>query len=329
MPGKLLCLNGLPPEFRDKISAIATDGGMQITFIPETLKGDERDILILNEIRKAEVIFGGFLKEEQFLVARMLRWIHAPFAGVNRILEIPQLVESEVILTNAAGIMAGALADQVMGYIILHARHLLEQRDYQKQHKWVSNWNQNQPAALAGKTLGIIGYGKIGREIAKRARAFDMRVIATKRILDAPYPELDRLYPDTELKKLLAESDYIVVAAPLTPQTKGLIGYAEFELMKRTAYFINIARGALVKEAEMVEALKDALISGAALDVFETEPLPNDSPIWELPNVFITPHSSGNFDGFLPATAEFFCQNLHRWLNGETLLNIVNKRLGY
>ncbi len=156
-----------------------------------------------------------------------------------------------------------------------------------------------------------------------------MRVIATKNNPEGSYPDLDQVLASKDLEQLLASSDFVVVTAPLTPETNGLLGREQFARMKRSAYLINIARGQLVKEAELVEALKEKVIAGAALDVFEIEPLPPESPIWDLENVIITPHSSGNFDGFMDRAVELFASNIKRYLNGQELVNRVDKKRGY
>jgi phosphoglycerate dehydrogenase-like enzyme len=329
MARKILGLVAWPQEYKTQIEAAAQDGGADMVFLPDGIEGDERNEFILNQIADAEMVLGGMMSEAQFLAARQLKWIHVPWAGVERVLHNRPLVESEVVVTNAAGVMAGPLADQVLGYIINHSRKLLAQWDAQKQHEWMRMWDKGQPKELAGQTVGIIGYGRIGMEIAKRARVFGMRVIASKRRQGGKYPELDEVFQSGELGQLLEQSDYVVVSAPLTEETRGMIGKKELACMKPGGYFINIARGALVKENELLEALQEGLIAGAALDVFEVEPLSAESPLWDLPNVVITPHSSGNFTGFIRRTTEFYITNLSRYLNGEPLLNIVDKHSGY
>jgi len=280
----------------------------------------------LKEIAEAEIFFGGYIPPEQFAAAKKLKWIQVPFAGVNRLLTVGEIIESEVIVTNAAGIMAPAMADQIMGYVIGFSRRLPEQWQLQQRKEW---GRLDRLFELAGQTLGIIGHGRIGIELAKRARAFGMRVIATKTNPAGDYPELDLVLPSRELPRLLAEADYVVMCVPLTPQTQGMLGRAEFEQMKSTAYFINIARGQVVKEAELIEILREKRIGGAALDVFEQEPLPATSPFWEMENVIVTPHSSGNFEGFITRSVELFCKNLERYFEGQPLINLVDKKRGY
>jgi phosphoglycerate dehydrogenase-like enzyme len=175
--------------------------------------------------------------------------------------------------------------------------------------------------------MGILGYGAIGRAIATRARAFGMRVIATRRTIGETPAELDAVHGSDELDTVLREADILVIALPLTPETRGLLGREQFAQMKRDALLVNIARGAVVVESELADALRDRTIAGAALDVFDKEPLPSDSPFWSLPNVLVTPHTTGAFKGFGEASAALFIENLRRWVRGEELHNVV--RDGY
>jgi len=317
------------PEIQQKIVEILQPYGGEAVFMPKEIKDSERETYVVGEIGEAEMLVTGSLSEAEFRAAHNLRWLHVPFAGINRLVENKALVESEVIVTNAAGVSSKAIADQVLGYIIMHSRSLVSQIQSQGRKEWQRTWWGSKLFELEGRTVGIVGHGRIGREIAIRARTFGMRVIATKTNLSGEFPELDLVLSASDLPRLLAESDYVVIAAPLTPETRGLIGRTELEQMKRTGYLINIARGLLIKENELIEALQEKIIDGAALDVFEVEPLPTTSPLWELPNVLITPHSSGTFNNFLERTLEFYCANLQRWLEGQPLQNIVDKRRGY
>jgi len=222
-----------------------------------------------------------------------------------------------------------------------HLPHLLE---YQSRSEWpASRWELFSPNELRGATLGIVGYGTIGREVARLARAFGMEVLAVKR--DAMYPAdrgympdglgdasgdlLRRLYPPQALRSMLADCDYVLAAVPLSPQTRNLIGEAEFRAMKKSAVFINVARGGVVDENALVEALRSGRIAGAALDVFAEEPLPTDSPLWSLPNVIVTPHISGISRNYDKRAVAVFNENLRRYLAGEELLNLYDREQGY
>jgi phosphoglycerate dehydrogenase-like enzyme len=296
---------------------------------PGSVGRDETAEFIRQEIPDTDILLPNWwgISPDQMALAKKLRWISVPYAGVNRLLDNPALANSDVMITNGAGLMAPSVAEQTLAYILMISRRLVEQFRAQQEKRW----ERNLPPVreLAGQTVGIIGYGNIGREIAVRVKACGMRVIGTRTSTDRPAPELDLLLPDSALDRLLAEADYVVVAAPLTPATTGLISREQLAKMKRDAWLINIARGALVREDDLIAALQDGTIAGAALDVFEQEPLPESSPLWTLPNVIITPHTAGSFDKFTRRGIEFFCQNLTRFINGEPLKNVVDKQRGY
>jgi phosphoglycerate dehydrogenase-like enzyme len=333
MPLKVLTLWGLTDQMQATIKEILQPVAGKLVMIPDANGGYEEGKQKFNhELIDTEVLLAGALNAEGFAVAKALKWIQVPSAGVNRLLDTKGLIESDVIVTNSAGTMAGPLADQVLGYVIGFSRMLPQQWQAQKERKWNRVWGGNIGVSLrelAGDTIGIIGYGNIGREIAKRAKAFGMRVVATKQNISGNYPELDQLWPNQELEQLLTQSDYVVIAAPLTPETTGMIGRTQLLKMKPSAYLINIARGPLVKEAELIEVLQQKQIAGAALDVFEKEPLPVESPLWDLDNVILTPHSSGNFDKYMERAVERFTENLRRYVNHQPLINVVDKQRGY
>ncbi|MEP7219149.1 MAG: D-2-hydroxyacid dehydrogenase [Bacteroidota bacterium] len=307
--------------------AIAPHGD---TFIRAPEGADERIALLEERIADADILFGGRLTAEQWRRAARLGWIHVPWAGVNSLLAVEEIGASDLVITNSSGVMSDAVADQVMGYIISISRDFPAQMRARARREW-SRYDVQSPRRriLRGNTIGIIGYGAIGRGVAERARAFGMKVIATKRDISGIADGPDRVIPSAELETLLAESDYVVATLPLSAETRGMIGRREFSMMKPTAYFINIARGAIAREREMITAIEDGTIAGAALDVFEQEPLPPDSPLWDMENVIITPHSSGGFQGFRSATVDLFLENLSRWRNGQPLLNRVVSERGY
>lgn len=320
----------LPPEQSRELEQAIEGKEATLSSLPQELDKEKQAEYILQEIAEAEVFFNGQISREQYAAAKNLKWIQVPFAGVNNLLSLIELIDSPIIVTNGAGVMAPALSDQVMGYVISFSRRLPQQFVFQQRKEWLRFQGPDaRLIELAGCTLGIIGYGRIGIEIAKRAKAFGMRVIATKNTTEGDYPNLDLVLPNSALGQLLAESDFVVISAPLTPETDGMIGRAELEQMKPGAYLINIARGKLVKEAELIEVLREKRIAGAALDVFEKEPLPSDSPLWDLDNVILTPHSSGNFDGFMNRSVSLFADNIRRYLNEQPLVNLVDKKRGY
>lgn len=258
-----------------------------------------------------------------------LKWVHQPWVGVNMLLADPEIVNSPFTLTNGAGIIAAPVADLVFAFILGFARQMPYQWEAQKRREWDRKGLENISDELTGKVCGVIGYGKIGTEVGKRAKAFGMRVIATRTHPERPAEYLDQAFSNDQLPELLAQSDYVVVTAPSTPATRGLLGKDEFAMMKRSAVLINIARGQLIKEQELIEALKNGTIAGAGLDVFEKEPLPPSSPLWDLPNVILTPHSGGIFQKLEVNSFKFFLEQLERFVKGEKLKNIVDKKAGY
>ncbi len=308
-------------------SAVEAMGGR---FIAAPREIAERAALLDAMIGEADILLGGRLSEEQAARAERLRWIHVPWAGVNSLVGLSALREHGVLVTNSSGVMSDSVADQVMAYLLLTARDLVRQIRAQPEGRWLSQTLENTPRrVLRGSTLGILGYGAIGSAIAHRARAFGMRVVAMKRTAGALPPELDRLYGPDEMQELLAISDMVVIALPLNEHTRGLIGSAELAAMRSTAYLINIARGPILRQDALVDALERGLIAGAALDVFNEEPLPADSPLWHTPNLLVTPHSSGGFVGFWDAVVDLFLDNLGRHTAGGSLRNLVDLGIGY
>jgi phosphoglycerate dehydrogenase-like enzyme len=274
--------------------------------------------------------------------ARQLRWVQSFTASLEHYL-FPKLIEHPCVLTNMRGLFSDVIADQVMGYMICFARNLHTYVRNQVERKWAPVGGEDARVSfaagpgevnpidlahrhLADQTVGVIGLGAIGSEVARRATAFGMRVVAVDpRRTDRP-PEVDWLRPADELPELLAEADYVVIAAPHTPRTAHMFGRRQFRQMRRSAYLINIGRGAIVDLAALVEALRSGDIAGAALDVYEVEPLPADHPLWGFPNVILTPHVAG----YSPRIAErhlgVLVENVRRFAAGESLLNVVDKR---
>jgi phosphoglycerate dehydrogenase-like enzyme len=199
------------------------------------------------------------------------------------------------------------------------------------QQKQLKQWQPFMPSVLRGKTVGIIGLGGIGREIARLSKAFGMHVMAARRTVkkSGRARNVDEAFSVRELPRLLRKSDFVVLALPLTHETHKIIGEEQLRLMKPTAYLVNIARGKVVDEPALVSALRENRIAGAALDVFEVEPLPAASPLWELSNVILTPHIAGGMDRYIEQATDIFCENLKRYLAGERLTRVVNKTKGY
>jgi phosphoglycerate dehydrogenase-like enzyme len=282
----------------------------------------------LEQIVDAEVVFSSLVTPQLFEAAKRLRWIQSPAAGVGRLL-FPSLVASDVVLTNASGLHAVPIAEHVFGLAIALARKFQVAVRRQVEHRWAKN-EIGQVSVLHGRRLGIIGLGAIGSAVARLGLAFGMHVDAVRRHPEAGAPDgVEHVYGLDALDTLLATSDYVVVCAPLTNETVGLIGSRQIRLMKRSAFLINIARGKLVREVELAEELGKQTIAGAGLDVFEHEPLDPASPLWDLPGVIITPHTSGFFERYWEAATDLFADNLRRWDRGEPLVNVVDKGAGY
>ena len=283
-------------------------------------------------LREAEILFAFSLRSEQFKLAQKLRWIHAPTAAVHQLL-FPELLSSDVVLTNAREVHGPVVAEHVIALIFALAKKIPQAARLQQQRTWGQDaiWNDGpRPREVAGATLGLIGLGSIGRTVARMAAAFGMRVIAVREHPEKERPEgVVAVYAAPQINDLLSQSDYVVVAAPLTQATRGLINADRLAAMRPDAYLINVGRGLQVDEAALADVLRKHRIAGAALDVFEQEPLPAGSPLWELENLFITPHTAGLTEKLWQRHYALFSENLRRYLAGEPLLFIVDKRKGY
>ncbi|OKH55878.1 D-2-hydroxyacid dehydrogenase [Scytonema sp. HK-05] len=281
----------------------------------------------------AEVYFSWYLVKSHILdkilaAAPRIRWHHAPNAGVNHILTPTHTaiyLERDIILTNGAGVHAIPIAEFVITFILAHAKHLRELYALQAEHYWKRGFNIQE---LKGSTLLIIGAGHIGQEIAARAQAFGIRVLGSRRHPQA-LPNFEKVVGADEWRSLLPEADYVVIATPLTKDTKGLIDEAALRLLRPSAYLINIARGAVVDEPALLKALGEGWFAGAALDTLVTEPLPPESPFWSLPNVFVTPHCTAHSPRTKERTIALFIDNLRRYQMGQPLRNVVDKEAGY
>jgi phosphoglycerate dehydrogenase-like enzyme len=254
------------------------------------------------------------------------RWVHSRSVGVENIL-FPGLAESGVTLTNGRGVFSPSLAEWVIAAVLFFAKDLRRLVKSQE----AGRWDPFPPEMAQGRWMGIVGYGDIGRAVAARARGLGMRVRALRRNAAAPPgdPAPDEVLPPERLTDLMALSDDVVVATPLTPDTHGLIGEREIRAMKPTGVLVNVGRGAVVQEGPLVDALRRRAIRGAALDVFETEPLPAGHPFYTLDNVLLSPHSADQVPGWLDEAMDGFLGNLNRFLAGQPLENVVDPRRGY
>lgn len=283
-------------------------------------------------LRDSEVIFTLSLRPEQFALCQKLRWIHTPTAAVHQF-QFPQLIESDVVLTNSTEVHGPVVAEHVIALIFALAKKIPQAAILQQKHVWGQEamWNQRPPMSeIAGATLGLIGVGSIGRRVARMASALGMRVIAVREHVEKGCPEgVEKVFPTSQLDDLLRQSDYVVLAAPLIAATEKLINAERLAVMKPEACLINVGRGPQVDESALLDALRARGIGGAALDVFDPEPLPADSPLWGLDNLLITPHTAGLTEKLWHRHYEHFSSNLRRYFEHQPLQYVVDKRKGY
>jgi phosphoglycerate dehydrogenase-like enzyme len=278
-----------------------------------------------------DVAYTWILNATELATARRLRWVHTSAVAVETIC-LPELFARGILVSNSRGIQAAPIAEHVMATLLALAKHLPHVIDAQRDRRWSQNelMGDRLPWMLKGKTLGLIGVGTIGAEIALRASAFGMRVIGLRRRADrGGVTGIERMLAPSELDILLDAADVLVVAAPLTPETQDLLSAAAIRRMKRGAVLINVGRARIIDHAALVEALRSGHLGGAALDVFPQEPLPPEHPLWSLPNVIITPHTSGFRAGHWDHVIDLFSENLKRFEAGEAVRFGVEKALGY
>lgn len=279
---------------------------------------------------EADVILNGFHDGSALSailpLAPRVKWIHALSAGVEKVLS-PEVLECPAPLTNGKGVFGPALAEFAIASMLFFAKDL---RRLIRQQK-AARWEQFDVSFLRGQTLGVIGYGGIGREAARLAHALGVKVFALRRRAPAPENDalLERSFSRDQLTEMLPLSDYVLAAAPLTTETHGMLGDAEFRSMKKTAVFINVGRGAVVIEAALLAALRDGTIRGAALDVYEKEPLPPDHPFYQMENVLLSPHCADHTTGWMELAVTQFIENFERFRSGQPLEFVVDKHAGY
>jgi phosphoglycerate dehydrogenase-like enzyme len=280
---------------------------------------------------ECDVAFTPFVDREVFPSATRLRWVQSPAVGVGSLL-FPELLASQVVITSARGIRARSIAEHVMGVTLALVRRLPDALRAQAEHRWAQDELEGPQSGvrnLHGLRMGIVGLGSIGMAVAALASAFGMRISSIRRRAGTPPPGVDELWTPDRLTALLGTSDVVLLSVPHTPETQQLIGRKELDVVKRGALLINIARGRLVDDEAVVEALRDGRLGGAALDVFTREPLDASSPYWSLPNVIVTPHTSGALQDYWTPLVALFAENLRRFERGAPLLNAVDKQAGY
>ena len=323
------------------------------------------------EMLDTDVLMSWSITPQQVAAAKKLRWIHSPAAAVHRLM-IPELMASDIMVTSAREVHGPVVAEHVMALVFALAKRLPSAMRCQASKQWGQAllWSERpRPRELAGATLGIVGVGSIGREVARLASAVGMRVVAARKTVTtegtekhggrtlttkdtkvhegeqevprlglgpslgmtdrSEMTEIEKVFGPDEIEEMLSQSDFVVLAAPVTPETKGMMNAARLAAMKRDAYLINVGRGALIDEAALVAALREGRIGGAALDVFEQEPLAQESPFWEMENVLITPHSAALTERLWDRHFELLSENLRRFQAGKPLRGSVDKGRGY
>jgi phosphoglycerate dehydrogenase-like enzyme len=313
-------------------------------WVPQRLRAEFPEVEVVHrtdytdlehQIRDADVYIGWSLRPEQLRAASRLRWIHSPAAAVHQLMS-PELAASDIIVTNAREVHGPVVAEHALALMMALAKRLPSCMRYQRQHFWGQEalWHERpRPRELAGSTLCLVGLGSIGRNVAQRALALGMRVRCVRQ-----HPSIDaantlagdlKVAAPSALDSFLEEADFVVLAAPLTAETEGMMNAGRLAKMRPEAYLINVARGPLVDQAALLAALKGRKIAGAALDVFPAEPLPTDSPFWDLENLIITPHSAGITERLWERHYVLIAENLRRFLSGVPLLAQINKHRGY
>jgi len=341
MPERLVVLIAAPIE-RDHIDRIrALDPRIEVLHDPELLphpryvsdhagsplqRTPEQEARFLEMLSRAEVVFdfpSGHVRDLP-AVAPRLRWLQSTSAGIGQMVKRVGLDQTDIMFTTASGVHARPLADFCLMAMLMFAKNY----QWMERDKKVKRWERYCGEELSGKTLAIVGIGRVGQEVARHGKRMDMRVTGMRRS-DAAVPDVDKLFDRAELHTMLREADFLVLAAPHTPETEGIIGEGELALLKPSAVLINIGRGALVDEDALIRALQEKRLAGAALDVLRDEPPPQDSPLWDMPNVIISPHSASTVTQENARITDIFCDNLRRYMDGQPLRNVLDKQKLY
>ncbi len=311
---------GVIPETElDRVRAIAPDMRLLLTRDRDEIED------VVDEI---EIAAGGFPRD-LLPRARNLRWFQLWSAGADWMLRHIEVFELDFVLTNASGVHAIPVSEHILAFLLSFGRGFHHAARAQVRREWFSYKQQTDIFELVGKTMLLVGVGAIGGRTAELATALGMRVLGVRHDPTASVPGVEAMFAPAQLLDLLPEADFVVLAMPLTHETRGMIGERELRAMKPTAHVINIGRGGIVREDGLVRALREGWIAGAGLDVFETEPLPEDSALWEMENVIITAHYAGATPCYTERAMGIFLDNLQRYRAGEALRNVVDKRIGY
>ncbi len=281
------------------------------------------------EIASADVLFCNMTNFDPSWLdnAPNLKWIHTLSAGVDKFL--PAIKGRSIMLTNSRGVHGINIAEHVLMMMLMHERRVMHAVSAQMRREWSLPWyHENTPGELFGKTVIVFGLGKIGERLAEVCTALGMDVLGVK-TSPSPVDHVSRVYAIDEMHAVLPLADYVIVALPHTPATDRLFGREAFNLMKKSAFFVNIGRGKIVDEQALIEALQAREIAGAGLDVFETEPLPKESPLWSMENVIITPHNAGLTPHYMDRVVDILCENLKAYVEGKPLPTLVDPEKGY
>ncbi len=315
MPVKVVVMAGRWAEWTDDYNAVSSEVNAVAAHTDEAL---------LEEIVDADVVFGR-LPKEPFLAAKQLKWVQSIGVGFETML-YPEMIESDVVITNTAGAFDSAMAEHALALILSHTRGVIAS----ERHRRNRFYSRDVPLSqVDGRRACILGLGTIGRNIAIRLHALGLHVVGVDaQVTESPEGVDELATPDQSLD-VISRVDFVIVALPLTENTRGLVNAEWFDRMPDHAYLVNIARGPIINEADLVVALKEGKIAGAGIDVFEIEPLPEESPLWEQPNAIITYHLAGRSSEGQRNMKQIFCENLRRWVKGDPLLNVVDKQKGY
>lgn len=336
-PIEILITLPFPEELLDRLSAISPR--LRVT----ALKAETAEDIPIDTWQKVEVLYTATVLPNPNQTPR-LRWIQFHWAGIDSLIDHPILQKPDLVATSLSGAAVTQMAEYILMMLLALGHRLPALIENQRAARWPKDrWKLFSPRELRGSTVGIVGYGSIGREVARLLNAFGATVLATKRDVMHPQDEnyvpegqgdpagdlVHRLYPPQALRSMIKECDFIVVTVPLTKGTRGLIGEDELKAMRPTAFLVDVSRGGVVDHSALITALREGKIAGAALDVFDEEPLPAESPLWKLPNVFVTPHIAGITPEYDARAVALFGENLKRYLEGKPLFNQIDLSRGY
>lgn len=332
----------LEPELVEKIRSL--DPRIEVLYEPDLMgrpryqshhvgfQGTpEQEKRWLELMSQAEVIFG-YIRRSHLIdlpkLAPRLKWNQSPSTGIGQMLNKGGLTESDIVFTTAGGVHVTPLSEFVLMAMLMFVKDAFRMAAEKERH----HWERYCGTELRGKTLAVISLGRTGKEIARLASCFGMRVIGTKRRIEGVDPEslnVEKLYPRTDLHGMLSEADFVVITIPHTSETEGMMGEEEFAVMKKGSVLVNIARGAIYDEPAFIRSLESGHLAGAVIDVAAKEPLPPESPLWDMPNVMISPHSASTADSENWKLTKLFCDNLQRYLDGRPLRNVLDKKKLY